>query len=78
MSNTKKSLINITHIEDLDGIGSQAILLRKFPALVCFQSFYAEFIEYIKRIYIMKPDQLYITDIGFNESHKNIFHMNIF
>lgn len=73
MKQTKKPLINLTHIEDLDGIGSQAILLRKFPDLICKRTFYPGFIENIKKIYIMTPYKLYITDIGFNESYKEVF-----
>ncbi|MHA1298028.1 MAG: DHH family phosphoesterase [Candidatus Helarchaeota archaeon] len=73
MSETKKPLISLTHIEDLDGIGSQAILLRKFPKLSCFQSLYSQFIENIKNIYKLSPKKLFITDIGFNKTFKNIF-----
>lgn len=75
MNITRKHRISLTHIEDVDGIGAQAILLRKFPDLVCFQTFYSEFNEYIKKIIDLNPDILYITDIGFNESYRTVYEL---
>lgn len=75
MNIPKKHLISLTHIEDVDGIGAQAILLRKFPDVVCFQTFYGEFIEYIKKIFNLNPDILYITDIGFNQSYRKVYEI---
>ncbi|MHA1377501.1 MAG: hypothetical protein ACTSRG_03860 [Candidatus Helarchaeota archaeon] len=74
-SKTDIKKISITHIEDLDGLGSQAILLRKFPNLECYQSFYSNFNESIKKIYNLNPDILYISDIGFNASFKAVFEI---
>ncbi|NVM03135.1 MAG: hypothetical protein HWN67_12405 [Candidatus Helarchaeota archaeon] len=75
MNNPRKHLISLTHIEDVDGIGAQAILLRKFPNIICFQTFYSEFNEFIKKIFDLNPDILYITDIGFNESYREVYEI---
>lgn len=73
MTQIKKSYVSITHMEDLDGIGSQAILLRKFPNLFCIRTFYSSFNENVIRAFKIKTGKLFITDIGFNESYRNIY-----
>ncbi|MFX0141262.1 MAG: hypothetical protein ACFFDN_46915 [Candidatus Hodarchaeota archaeon] len=75
MKISKKHLISLTHIEDVDGIGAQAILLRKFPDIICFQTFYSEFNDFIRKILDLNPDILYITDIGFNESYREVYEI---
>ena len=67
-------IVSITHGEDLDGIGSQAILLRYLQLerkikLGDIQLEYANYSTFIKKLKIISdnaPSEVYISDIGFN------------
>ncbi|MFX0140349.1 MAG: DHH family phosphoesterase [Candidatus Hodarchaeota archaeon] len=75
-------IVSITHELDLDGLGSQAIIKRYFnqfkkneSEIILHYAHYTNFIEKIKEILRAKtlPDQLIISDIGFNDDFKKLF-----
>ncbi|MHA1695105.1 MAG: DHH family phosphoesterase [Candidatus Helarchaeota archaeon] len=73
-----KKIIIITHREDLDGIGSAAILKRYYDQsgeyfFFFYYSLYSEFMKLISKAIVKDFDLLYITDIGFNESYLPFF-----
>jgi len=78
-------IVSITHELDLDGLGSQAIIKRYFnkslrnsnTEIILHYAHYTNFIEKIKEILEAKilPDQLIISDIGFNDDFKNLFSL---
>ncbi|MFX0105953.1 MAG: hypothetical protein ACFE75_10740 [Candidatus Hodarchaeota archaeon] len=76
-------IVSVTHELDLDGLGSQAIIKRYFNKslknnnneIILHFAHYTNFIEKLKEILRAKtlPDQLIISDIGFNEDFKKLF-----
>ncbi|MHA1270965.1 MAG: DHH family phosphoesterase [Candidatus Helarchaeota archaeon] len=69
-----KKLIIISHKEDLDGIGSAAILKRYFEQVnnyfnYYYFSLYNNFIDLLTKAIIKNFDIFYISDIGFNKSY---------
>ncbi len=76
-------IVSLTHEHDLDGLGSQAIIRRYFNLssenrnneITYFFADYTNFVEKINTILSTEPfpSQLIISDIGFNESFKDIF-----
>ncbi|MFX1304151.1 MAG: DHH family phosphoesterase [Promethearchaeota archaeon] len=76
-------IVSITHELDLDGLGSQAIIKRYFyhflkkneSEIILYYAHYSNFIEKIKEILTVNtlPDQLIISDIGFNDDFKKLF-----
>lgn len=78
-------IVSITHELDLDGLGSQAIIKRYFnktlknnnSEIILHYAHYSNFIEKIKEILGAKtlPDQLIISDIGFNDDFKKLFSL---
>ena len=76
-------IISLTHEHDLDGLGSQAIIRRYFnlnskdrnKELIYYFADYTDFVEKIKSILSTGsiPSHLIISDIGFNDSFKEIF-----
>jgi len=78
-------IVSITHELDLDGLGSQAIIKRYFnktlknnnSEIILHYTHYSNFIEKIKEILGAKtlPDQLIISDIGFNDDFKKLFSL---
>ena len=78
-------IVSLTHEHDLDGLGSQAIILRyyrvkreiKKEEIKLFYAHYLDFKEKIKTILDKKdlPDELIISDIGFNDDFVNLFNL---
>lgn len=78
-------IVSITHELDLDGLGSQAIVKRYFNQFLknnksdinLHYAHYSNFVEKIKEILEAKtiPDQVIISDIGFNEEFKKLFSL---
>lgn len=76
-------IVSLTHEHDLDGLGSQAIIQRYFNLkfkiqnneISYFFADYTNFVEKIRRILSTEPipSQLIISDLGFNDSFKEIF-----
>jgi oligoribonuclease NrnB/cAMP/cGMP phosphodiesterase (DHH superfamily) len=76
-------IVSLTHEHDLDGLGSQAIIRRYFNLssenrnneITYYFADYTNFVEKINTILSTEPfpSQLIISDIGFNESFKDIF-----
>jgi len=74
-------IISITHEHDLDGIGSQAILLRyhkiikKTDDIKLEFAHYLDFVQKIEKILNSDnlPSQLIISDIGFNKDFNELF-----
>ena len=76
-------IVSLTHEHDLDGLGSQAIIRRYFNLsseyrnneIAYYYADYTNFVEKIKNILSTEPipSHLIISDIGFNESFKEIF-----
>ncbi|MFX0010290.1 MAG: DHH family phosphoesterase [Candidatus Hermodarchaeota archaeon] len=76
-------IVSLTHEHDLDGLGSQAIIQRYFTLkaenqdgeINYFFADYTNFVEKIKMILSAEPtpSQLIISDLGFNESFKEVF-----
>ena len=76
-------IVSLTHEHDLDGLGSQAIIQRYFNLKSEFQNSeidfffadYTDFVEKIKKILNRTPipSQLIISDLGFNDSFKEVF-----
>ena len=77
-----KMVYSLTHEVDLDGLGSQAILLRYFSLLkrngtVNINLDFAHYTNFISKVtQILKsnlPNKLIITDIGFNNDFVSLF-----
>lgn len=78
-------IVSITHELDLDGLGSQAIIKRYFNQIlnknksdiILHYAHYSNFVEKINEILGAKtlPDQLIISDIGFNDDFKKPFSL---
>lgn len=76
-------IVSLTHEHDLDGLGSQAIIQRYFSLrteisdkdIIYYFADYTDFVEKINLILGTKsiPSHLIISDIGFNDSFKEIF-----
>ncbi|NVM38580.1 MAG: hypothetical protein HWN81_23525, partial [Candidatus Lokiarchaeota archaeon] len=76
-------IVSVTHELDLDGLGSQAIIQRYFnhflkknkSKLNLHYAHYTNFIDKIREILDFKflPEQLIISDIGFNDDFKKLF-----
>ena len=76
-------IVSLTHEHDLDGLGSQAIISRYFNLsseksvneITYYFADYTDFVEKINTILNAKsiPSHLIISDIGFNDSFKDIF-----
>ena len=76
-------IVSLTHEHDLDGLGSQAIIQRYFilktgiqnDEITFFFADYTNFVEEIKGILSAEtiPSQLIISDLGFNDSFKEVF-----
>jgi len=76
-------IVSVTHEHDLDGLGSQAIIQRYYnlnpeifnQEISYFFADYTNFVETVKSILSKEstPSQLIISDLGFNESFKEIF-----
>ena len=76
-------IVSITHEHDLDGIGSQAIIKRHLDLssetrqteIIYTFATYVDFVEKIRAILDVDniPSQLIISDIGFNDSFKELF-----
>jgi len=76
-------IVSLSHEHDLDGLGSQAIIQRYFTLssenhnskMVYYFADYTDFVKKIKTILSTEPipSRLIISDIGFNESFKEIF-----
>jgi oligoribonuclease NrnB/cAMP/cGMP phosphodiesterase (DHH superfamily) len=76
-------IISITHGQDLDGIGAQAILLRHWDInrkieldnIELEYAIYSNFIPKLKKIVDSDLDveELYITDLGFNTEFMAVF-----
>ncbi|NHJ20494.1 MAG: hypothetical protein EAX91_06110 [Candidatus Lokiarchaeota archaeon] len=76
-------IVSLTHEHDLDGLGSQAIIQRYFTLKAEIQSgeinyFFADYTDFVEKIKsILKkesvPSQLIISDMGFNDSFKEVF-----
>lgn len=76
-------IVSLTHEHDLDGLGSQAIIRRYFNLssenrnneIIYYFADYTDFVDKINVIFSTEsvPSQLIISDIGFNDSFKNIF-----
>lgn len=74
-------IVSITHEHDLDGLGSQAVILRslkmhdKNEDIKLIFAHYNNFVEKVK--YTLSsdnlPSQLIISDIGFNEEFNQLF-----
>ncbi|MFW9999211.1 MAG: DHH family phosphoesterase [Candidatus Hodarchaeota archaeon] len=78
-------IVSITHELDLDGLGSQAIIKRYFDhslninkrKIILHYAHYSNFIGKIREILNAEqlPDQLIISDIGFNDDFKTLFSL---
>lgn len=76
-------IVSLTHEHDLDGLGSQAIIQRYFNLKTEIQNseityFFADYTNFVKKIIMIlsaepTPSQLIISDLGFNESFKEVF-----
>ncbi len=76
-------IVSLTHEHDLDGLGSQAIIRRYFNLssenrnneIIYYFADYTDFVEKINTILNTEsiPSHLIISDMGFNESFKEIF-----
>ena len=73
-------IVSLSHEHDLDGLGSQAIIKRYFKKvehleIELYDAQYLNFIERIEEILSKKtlPDQLIISDLGFNEDFRKVF-----
>ncbi len=76
-------IVSLTHEHDLDGLGSQAIIRRHFnlssenhdDEIIYYFADYTDFVEKINAILSTEPfpSHLIISDIGFNDSFKEIF-----
>ncbi|MBY9004199.1 MAG: hypothetical protein KGD73_09535 [Candidatus Lokiarchaeota archaeon] len=76
-------IVSLTHEHDLDGLGSQAIIKRYFDLkdkdkASSLTLLYAQYIDFSDKIkFILNsdelPNELIISDIGFNESFLEIF-----
>jgi len=76
-------IVSLTHEHDLDGLGSQAIIRRYFnlssenhdDEIIYYFADYTDFVEKINAILSTEPfpSHLIISDIGFNDSFKEIF-----
>jgi len=80
----KIMIVSVTHELDLDGLGSQAIIQRYFShflkkkvKLSLHYAHYTNFIDKIKEIFEVDllPDQLIISDIGFNDDFNKLFSL---
>ena len=78
-------IVSVTHELDLDGLGSQAIIQRYFnhflkknkSELNLHYAHYTNFIDKIREILDVEilPDQLIISDIGFNDDFKKLYSL---
>lgn len=78
-------IVSITHEDDIDGIGSQAILYRYLTRVKKYKnsdikpyfSNYSNFLEILDEILFKEelPEILIITDIGFNDNFNQCFHL---
>ena len=76
-------IVSLTHEHDLDGLGSQAIIQRHFRLSSDFpydevSYYFADYTNFVEKINIILstesvPSQLIISDLGFNDSFKEIF-----
>ena len=76
-------IVSLTHEHDLDGLGSQAIIQRYINLRtktndedICYYfADYTDFVDKIKKILCTEsiPSRFIISDIGFNDSFKEIF-----
>lgn len=76
-------IVSLTHEHDLDGLGSQAIIRRYFNLspenrnneIIYYFADYTDFVKKINTILSTEsiPSHLIISDIGFNDSFKEIF-----
>jgi oligoribonuclease NrnB/cAMP/cGMP phosphodiesterase (DHH superfamily) len=74
-------IVSITHEDDLDGLGSQAIIKRYFDLfpqkeeLILLDAHYSNFIKVVEEQLSSKvlPLKLIISDIGFNKSFESLF-----
>jgi len=76
-------IVSITHEHDLDGLGSQAIIKRYLDLspethqteIIYNFATYVDFVEKIRAILDSDkiPNQLIISDVGFNESFEELF-----
>ncbi len=76
-------IVSLTHEHDLDGLGSQAIISRYFSLsseisakeITYYFADYTDFVEKINKILNANsiPSHLIISDIGFNDSFKEVF-----
>jgi oligoribonuclease NrnB/cAMP/cGMP phosphodiesterase (DHH superfamily) len=76
-------IVSLSHEHDLDGLGSQAIIQRYFTLSSENRNskmvyYFADYTDFVKKInFILStepiPSRLIISDIGFNESFKEIF-----
>jgi len=76
-------IVSITHGEDIDGIGAQAILLRYFKLkreiesskIVLEYAHYSNLLEKLNRLLKnnKNPEELYISDLGFNKQFSAVF-----
>ena len=76
-----KMIISITHEDDLDGIGSQAIVKRYLniiegnKEIILNYAHYTNFLDKLTEILSAEklPSKLFITDIGFNKEFEELF-----
>jgi oligoribonuclease NrnB/cAMP/cGMP phosphodiesterase (DHH superfamily) len=76
-------IVSLTHEHDLDGLGSQAIIQRYFNLNTDIQNgeidyFFADYTNFVDKVKVILkeetiPSQLIISDLGFNDSFKDIF-----
>ena len=79
-------IVSLTHEHDLDGLGSQAIIRRYFNLssenrineIIYYFADYTDFVKIINTIFSTEsiPSHLIISDIGFNDSFKEIFSIS--
>ncbi|MHA1250429.1 MAG: DHH family phosphoesterase [Candidatus Helarchaeota archaeon] len=74
-----KTIVILSHKEDLDGIGSTAIIKRYFDQkdeyfYYYYYSNYDEYIDLLAKGLTKKFSQFYILDIGFNDSLLNFLN----
>ncbi len=70
-------IILINHALDLDGLGSQAIFKKYFnnidEKVKLFYAIYSDFINKVQKAISLSPKQIFIADIGFNDSFRKLF-----
>ncbi|MHA1894159.1 MAG: DHH family phosphoesterase [Candidatus Helarchaeota archaeon] len=70
---SEKKIVGITHKEDLDGIISISLLIRKFGnSMKIILTNYLDLKENLKKILLDSFDQIFISDLGFNEGFNEL------